>query len=130
MHPYLRELLELDLAVGDWALFGSGPLLVRGWIDDVGDLDIIARDAAWESSQTVGTENVLGDGTVIFEIGANITVGRSWAYGEFSIDELIDTAEKIDGVPCVLLEHVIAFKELADRPKDRLHLALIGERNE
>jgi len=130
MHPYLRELLELDLTVGDWALFGSGPLLVRGWIDDVGDLDIIARDAAWESAQTLGAENVLGDGTVIFEIAAGITVGRSWAYGDFSIDELIDTAEIIGGVPCVLLEHVIAFKKLADRPKDRLHLALIGKRNE
>ncbi|MEE9178908.1 MAG: hypothetical protein V3U46_10820 [Acidimicrobiia bacterium] len=130
MHPYLRELLELDLTIGDWALFGSGPLLVRGWIDNVGDLDIIARDAAWESAQTVGTENVLGDGTVIFEIGAGITVGRNWAYGDFSIDELIDTAEIIGGVPCVLLEHVIAYKKLADRPKDRLHLALIGERNE
>jgi hypothetical protein len=130
MHPYLRELLELDRTVGDWALFGSGPLLVRGWIDDVGDRDIIARDAAWESAQTVGTENVLADGAVIFEIGAGITIGCSWAYGDFSIDELIDTAEMIDEVPCVLLEQVIAFKKLADRPKDRLHLALIGEHNE
>jgi hypothetical protein len=29
----------------------------------------------------------------------DLTVGRSWAYGEFSIDELIDTAKNIDGAP-------------------------------
>jgi hypothetical protein len=129
MHPYVRELLELDLPTGDWALFGSGPLLMRGWIDDVSDLDVISRGAAWEKARRIGSEQLLGDGAVIYEIGAGVTIGRSWAYGDFPIGELIDTAEVIEGVPCVRLEHVIAFKKLANRPKDRIHLALIGEQD-
>ncbi len=127
MHPYVRELFELDLPAGDWALFGSGPLLMRGWIDTVNDLDVISRGAAWETAQRIGRKHLLEDGAVIYEIGTGVTIGCSWAYGDFSIDELIDTAEIIDEIPCVRLEHVVAFKKLADRPKDRVHLAIIGE---
>ena len=38
---------------------------------------------------------------------------------------MIDTAEIIDGLPFVRLEHVIAYKQIAGRPKDLQHLALI-----
>lgn len=34
-----------------------------------------------------------------------------------------DTAELIDGVRYVRLEHVIAYNRIADLPKDRDHLA-------
>lgn len=127
MHRLVEELVGLALSPGDWALFGSGPLLMRGWIDEVGDLDIISRGRAWEQARALGRPVVLDGGDLIYEIGDGITMGSSWAYGEFSIDALIDTAETIDGVPCVKLEHVVAFKEIADRPKDRTHLILIGE---
>jgi hypothetical protein len=52
-----------------------------------------------------------------------ITFGITWKYGSFDLDELLDTAEIIDGLPFVRLEHVIAYKQAADRPKDREHLA-------
>ena len=128
MHHLVQELVGLALPAGDWALFGSGPLLLRDWIDEVGDLDVISRGQAWEKAKTLGTAVVLDDGVVIYQIGEGITVGTSWAYGDFSVDQLIDTAEAIDGIPCVQLEHVIAFKEIADRPKDRDHLAIVKER--
>ena len=125
MHQLVDELVELALPMGDWALFGSGPLLMRGWIDEVGDLDIISRGQAWEKAQTLGSGLELAAGPLIYKIGEGITVGTHWAYGNFSIDELIDTSEIIDGISCVLLEYVVAFKKIADRPKDREHLALI-----
>ena len=126
MHQFVEELIELALPIGDWALFGSGPLLMRGWVDEVGDLDVISRDLAWEKAQNLGSPLELPNGTVNYEIGQGITVGTSWAYGDFSIAELIDSAETIDGIPCVRLEHVVAFKEIAGRPKDQKHLAMIG----
>ena len=58
-HPLIRRLIELDLPRGDWALFGSGPLLMRGWIDAVGDLDIVCRGAAWDRAREVGEVGVL-----------------------------------------------------------------------
>ena len=30
MHPFVERLVDLGLPVGDWALTGSGPLLLRG----------------------------------------------------------------------------------------------------
>ena len=125
MHPYLRRLMDLSLPRGHWALFGSGPLLVRGWIDDVGDLDVVSRGDAWETARTLGQPSVLSDGNEIVTIDPGVTVGQTWLYGDLDIDELIDTAEILAGIPCVRLEHIIAYKRISDRPKDRLHLAII-----
>jgi hypothetical protein len=124
-HPLIAELLGLGLPEGDWALFGSGPLLVRGWIDEVGDLDVISRGAAWDKARGLGHPETIAGGIETSVIGSNITVGTSWAYGDPEVDDLIDTAEMIDGVPCVTIDHVVAYKRIADRPKDRAHLALI-----
>jgi hypothetical protein len=119
-------LADLGLPAGHYALFGSGPLLARGWIEEVGDLDVVSRGPAWEQALQMGDVAVEDDGVEIVSIddGA-ITVGRSWRYGEVSIDDLIDTAEMISGIPCVRLEHVIAYKRIAGRPKDLAHLAVI-----
>ena len=112
----------LDLPEGEYAVFGSGPLIVRGIIEATNDLDVISRGAAWEIAAGEG-ELVTERGVTVARLfdGA-ITVGTEWAIGAFDIDELIDTAEVIDGLPFVRLEHVIAYKELAGRPKDLEHL--------
>ncbi|KAA3637332.1 MAG: hypothetical protein DWP92_07985 [Armatimonadetes bacterium] len=127
MHPLLTRLVALDLDPSSHALFGSGPLLVRGWIDTVGDLDVIARGKAWKQAIAAGQLELVADyGVDIVTIGESITVGTQWGIGDFFVDELIDTAETIDGIQCVLLEHVIAYKEIARRPKDIDHLAVIA----
>jgi hypothetical protein len=128
VHALLQELLKIGLPEGDFALFGSGPLLVRGWIDDVGDLDVIARGTAWDHAQGVGQLSRLDQyGIDLASIGDHITIGTAWGIGDFSVGILIDEAEMIEGIPCVQLKHIIAYKRLADRPKDRVHLAVIEE---
>ncbi|NQV05014.1 hypothetical protein HQ535_00555 [bacterium] len=126
-HPLLLRLTDLGLPAGDWALFGSGPLLVRGWINEVGDLDVVSRGAAWEHARSIGEVGVLEpDGIEIVNIdGGAITIGTSWRYGDTPVGHLIDTAEAIDGIPCVLLSHIVAYKRIAGRPKDLAHLAVI-----
>lgn len=128
--PAREELFDalrsMDLPKGDFAVFGSGPLLVRGLIDEASDLDVICRGAAWEKARSLGEMVHLEEGVeVVSARGGTITFGRSWAYGHFDMDDLIDTAETIDNLPFVRLEHVIAFKRVADRPKDRAHLRLL-----
>ena len=130
MHPLIERLRGLGLPAGDWALHGSGPLLLRGWIEEVGDLDVVCRGPAWDRARQVGEVVVLEpDGVDIVAVdGGAITIGRSWRYGDTPIDTYIDTAEEIDGIPCVLLEHIVAYKRFADRPKDRGHLRIIESR--
>ncbi|MBK5267417.1 MAG: hypothetical protein JJE47_08265 [Acidimicrobiia bacterium] len=124
-HADLFEALRsLDLPPGDFAVFGSGPLIIRGIIDGTNDLDVISRGPAWERACVVGeVEFVEEYGVDIVQCFDHaITIGRSWGYGEFDINQLIDTAETIDGLPFVQLEHVIAYKQIAGRPKDLDHL--------
>lgn len=128
MHFLLRELLEVGLPEGNFALFGSGPLMVRGWIKDAGDLDVIARGTAWDYAKRIGQLSRLDQyGIDLVSIGEHITIGTAWGIGDFSVGTLIDEAEMIDGIPCVQLKHIITYKRLADRPKDRVHLAAIEE---
>ena len=127
-HPALVELAGLGLPPEDHALFGSGPLLVRGWINEVGDLDVIARGAAWDLAKRVGRiEHFDTDNLEYVVAGDYVTIGTRWLIGDFDIDQLIDTAEVINGVRCVLLRHIVAYKRIADRPKDRSHLAVLAQ---
>lgn len=125
-HHLLDELRALRLPVGDYVVFGSAPLLVRGWIDDVGDLDVLARGGAWDRAVELGTTRYLEEWDVtVADIGSNITVGTRWAIGNVDTDLLIETAEIIDGLPFASLEAVMTYKQTAQRPKDVVHLEII-----
>ena len=115
---------KLNLPVSDFAIFGSGPLIVRGIIPASNDLDIICRGQAWERVKAIGELEYLSkyDVTVVTMCDGRLTFGTRWAIGEFDTDELIDGAEEIDGLPFVRLEHVKNYKEISKRPKDLRHI--------
>lgn len=120
-----ETLRSLNLPKSDFAIFGSGPLLVRGIIAESNDLDVLCRGEAWQLVQTLGEKNHLDryDVTVVIMNGGELSFGDRWAIGDFDVDVLIGTAELIDELPFVRLEHVIRYKQMADRDKDRAHLA-------
>lgn len=114
----------MDLPPGSYAVFGSGPLAAHGLIDEVGDLDVIVRDSAWSRVEQLGTVVMHGDNPVV-DLGNGLTFGRSWAYGNFDIEQLIEDAQMIDGLPFVRLEAVLEYKRIAGRPKDLRHIELM-----
>ena len=121
-------LRSLELPIGDFAVFGSGPLIVRGIVEGTNDLDVVSRGAAWKRALSVGEPASLPDGAQIVScFDGAVTIGMNWAYGDFDINELIDTAEIINGLPFVRLKHVVRYKEIASRPKDLTHLGLLAE---
>ena len=120
----LQFVRDLQLPAHDYAIFGSGPLLARDIIDAANDIDILCRGAAWARVREEGDIRRLdkyGLSVVEFLEGL-VSFGTEWGIGSFDVDELIDTAETIDGLPFVRLEYVIAYKRIANRPKDALHL--------
>lgn len=127
-HPLFDELKKLSLPEGEWAVFGSGPMWVRG-IRESSDIDVIARGAAWDWARANGKTGVKeGSGLECVSFcDGDIEVYRAWYPGEWDIDALIDTAEMIDGIPFVRLEHVVAWKNVMGREKDAKDLALIEE---
>jgi len=119
-----EQLRALELPVGDYAVFGSGPLAIRGLIDTVGDLDVITRGAAWEAVKDLGSVVMYGEDVTI-DLGNGLTFGRSWDFGAFDIEQLIEEAEMIEGLPFVRLGAVYEYKRLANRPKDVRHIELM-----
>ncbi len=126
-HTILEVVRSLNLPARDYAIFGSGPLLARGIIDDVNDIDIICRGDAWRQAQNLGEIIYLDDYEieVVSIDNQKITIGQSWGIGKFDIDELIDTAEEINGLPFVQLRFVVDYKTIGGRPKDIRHLDLL-----
>ena len=118
------QLKGLNLPVGDFAIFGSGPLVVRGIIPASNDLDILCRRLAWKTVQEIGELEYLSDYdvTIVTMCDGRLTFGPEWGIGNFDINELIDSAEVIDGLPFVRLEHLACYKGIIKRPKDLEHL--------
>lgn len=88
----------LRLPQNEFAVFGSGLIAARGLLPTLGDLDILVRGEAWSRVKKLGTIVMYGTDEVI-DLGNGLTFGRSWAYGSFDVDDLIENAETIDGLP-------------------------------
>lgn len=117
---FFERLEALDLPAGDWAVHASGAMLARGLLDSIGDIDIVARGAAWaEAARRAPAVRAHWDRKVALDGGIEVFDG--WA--SFDAHALIDAAVTVRGVPCVRLEDVLAFKRWLDRPKDRDHVA-------
>ena len=133
-HTLLNLLADLGLPQSDYAVFGSGPLLVRGIISESNDLDVICRGPAWERVKAIGTltHNDVYNVDIVSMHDEQLTFGMAWGIGDFDIDQLIDEAELIDGIPFVRLKHVIAYKQARGSDKDQRHIAAFrraGEAN-
>ena len=88
------------------------------------DLDILCRQDVWETVSSLGMiENLpIYDVTVATMFSGALTFGTKWGIGSFDVEELIDTAEIIEALPFVRLEHVICYKQIRSSTKDLLHL--------
>ncbi|MFF8613493.1 hypothetical protein [Streptomyces sp. NPDC015350] len=126
-HPFVRKLLSLDLAVDDYVVAGSGPMLAHGLRKTVGDLDVVARGAAWKVA--VGLADPIpapsGHGHMVLLFDGCLEVFDRWLPGSAEPDELIEAAEFIQGIPFCPLTEVAAWKRRSNRRKDREDLVLI-----
>ena len=121
----LREkVAALRLPAGDYAVFGSGPILAHGLIKSVNDVDVLARGVAWEAARGLGAvvDGEMGDPVVRLG-GGEVEIFGGWL--GMDTDGVIDGAETVWDLPFARLEDVLAFKRLLGRPKDREHARLI-----
>jgi len=106
LEEFLKELDTFNLNKNDYAIFGSGPLAVRGFIIP-SDLDVIIKPSKYKYNQD---PKIIG----------NIEFAKSWPM--INIEELINTSEIINGYPYVELKYVIQYKKFFNRYKDKIHL--------
>jgi hypothetical protein len=118
----LATLDALGLPRDSYAVFGSGPLGARG-LRESGDLDIIVAPALWaELAQRYPIRHKAGGAAVVI---GDIEVWDRWHPAAGPVADLLAGAEEIRGYRFVRLDKVLAWKEAADRPKDRADAALI-----
>lgn len=111
---YLEELLALNLPTDDFAIFGSGPMAVRGMREN-DDIDIIARESAWLELASQYPKNIKSDKEIAID---HISIFRNWLPYFTNIEKLIDSADVIDGIRYVKLEYVKQWKQAYGREKD------------
>ena len=122
----LKELKELNLPVEDFAIFGSGPMAIRG-LRENDDLDIIVKKELWEKLSKKYPVRTKNEGrTSYIQIGG-IEIFKNWKPWFESTEELIDEADIIQGIRFVRLERVIKWKKAMGRDKDFVDIEKIEE---
>ena len=125
----LSEFAQLDFALGEYVIAGSGALYARGFSDVPRDLDVVARGSAWRRAVSLGTEEDAPRGGVrrVLLSGGRIEVLNGWFPQRWSVGELVANAELIDGFAFVALDVVTATKRMLNTAKDRRHLLLLSQ---
>ena len=126
-HPYIRNLLSLELPLTDYAIAGSGPLFARGWIDDPTDIDVVARGAAWDAAVRIVAPEPAPYPPVqrVVLFGGTIEVLDGWFPDRWSVDDLIDGADIIEHIRFVKLDVVADTKKMLGRVRDLEHLVVL-----
>lgn len=122
---FFEKVRALGLPGGDYAVFGSGPLVARGLIGHANDVDLIARGLAWERASSLGTVEIAPKGDPVVKLEGAIDVFVGWL--GLDVDAVIDRAELVADLPFARLEDVLAFKRALGRPKDLRHIRLVEE---
>ncbi len=124
--PFKDELMELHLPIGKYAIFGVALLSVKK-IRASNDLDIIVKRELWTDFIRLYQQCIKSEPTKL-HIG-NIEIFKDWLNLSSKIDEMIDSAELIEGFPFVRIEYMLLWKKYIGRPKDMADIALIDDFN-
>jgi len=115
---YINELKDLNLPSGKYAIFGSGPLAVRGLRDNE-DIDILVKQDLWK--ELIKNHECTNGKSI--KIG-HVDIFHDWPPFEDS-DSLIEDAEIIEELPFVKLNYVVRWKNTRKTEKDLSDLKLI-----
>jgi hypothetical protein len=117
---------DLQLPIGQYALFGSTPLGVRN-LRDCHDVDIIVTEDLWNKFKNENWEIITVNDGVQKLSKDDIEILKNWYPGEWDIKKLIEEAEIIDELPFVKLKEVLKWKKLFNREKDQKDIKIIEE---
>lgn len=115
-----EEVKKINLPLGEFALFGSAPLGIRG-LKECHDIDIIVTEDVYDfyKNKEKWAIKKMEDEDVEYLRRGNVELWSSWGPGDWNIKELIAEAEEIDGLPFVRIERVLEWKKINGREKDK-----------
>ena len=127
-HELIQRVQGLNIPAGTFAIFGSGPMAIRG-LKEPNDIDIVVTKETYEifRSKDGWDEKTYNGREKHYLEKDGVELWNSWGPGDWDITQLISTAEMIDGLPYVTIDHVLAWKERNSRPKDMADITKIKE---
>lgn len=108
----LSELKKLNLPDEQFAVFGSGPMAIRG-LKEAKDLDIIVKNDFYNKLKEKYKEVKPGQINI-----NNIEIFAAWNSFIDNAEEVIDRADIFDGIKFIKLEDLIVWKRKLSREKD------------
>jgi hypothetical protein len=123
-----KRVKSLNLPVGEYAIFGGGPMGIRN-LREMHDIDIIASDRLFDEytdKQGWRLKEIYGYRDWLKNDELEIEMGRDWHEG-WGVEKMIKEADIIDGLPFVKLEYLIEWKKFFRREKDLKDIELIEE---
>ncbi len=120
---FFSDLNKLKLPKNKFAIFGSGPLAIRG-IRESKDIDIIVKKEVWD--ELARKYRIEGEKKNLIKID-KIKVWKDWLNLSDKIDEMIDNADIIEGLPFVKLKYLLEWKKFMGRDKDIKDIKLIED---
>lgn len=113
---------------GSYVVFGSGPLAAAG-IRETSDIDLVVSPQLYMTLQQRGwrfKSDPFGN-PMLFK--GEFEISKGWQFGIYQpkFEDLLDSADVIDGVPFVNLREVKKWKQHARRAKDLADIRKIDE---
>ncbi len=118
----IQELKDLNLPEDEFAVFGSGPIAIRG-LKEPGDLDVIVTQKLWR--QLSAKHKLVEKESCHFILIGRIEFFEDWTKPYYDVNQLIKEADVIDNIRYVKLEKVLKWKKERNLPKDKKDVELI-----
>lgn len=112
-----QSIKNLNLPIGKYAIFGSGPMGIRG-LKECSDVDIVVTQDLWNEYKNKNWKIEKTPRDSEYLCSGVIELWKDWYPGEWNIEELIKESEIIDGLSFVRLGAVLKSKKLSARDKD------------
>jgi hypothetical protein len=122
----IAKIKEQNFPQGSYVVFGSGPLAAAR-IRDTNDIDLVVSGRLYDFLKEKGWhEKELANGIHSLE-HESFEVVRTWKIGSYHprLENLLTSAEVVNGVPFVNLQEVRIWKKVMGRPKDWRDIELI-----
>lgn len=122
----IEKVKSLNLPEGQFVVFGACPLAVAG-LRETGDIDMVVSSSVLEELKKRGWKQITkgeDDKPYTHDI---FEAHDKWGFGVYprTLEQLLATADVVDGIPFASLQEVRAWKAASGRPKDLGDIKLI-----
>lgn len=122
----ITKVKTLNLPNNQYVVFGSCPLAAAG-LREAQDIDLFVSKAVLAKLKESGWQELYksaNDKPLVYDV---FEAHDNWNFSSYSptLEQLLLTATRIDGIPFVSLEEVIKWKISSGRPKDLADVELI-----